>query len=109
MNSTSHRSRNVVRALFCLCLYAASAVSASAQAADAWPQVSPMLSAQAATGAGSRFVQFSAAAPTAKQNCIKACRTRYRDCRRLKQMSLSECRGVYQDCSNYSCAGLGPG
>lgn len=50
-----------------------------------------------------------AAAPTAKQQCMNACRTRYRDCRRLNQLPSSECRGVYQDCTRYSCTGLGPG
>ena len=50
-----------------------------------------------------------AAAQTAKQQCINTCRVRYRDCRRLKQLSSSECRGVYQDCTRYTCAGLGPG
>ena len=50
-----------------------------------------------------------AAAQTAKQQCIKTCRARYRDCRRLKQMQSFECRGVYQDCTRYTCTGLGPG
>ena len=49
------------------------------------------------------------AASTAKQQCMNACRARYRDCRRLNQLPSSECRGVYQDCTRYSCAGLGPG
>ena len=40
-----------------------------------------------------------AAAQTAKQQCIKTCRARYRDCRSLKQIPSSECRGVYQDCT----------
>ena len=50
-----------------------------------------------------------AAAQTAKQQCMNACRARYRDCRRLNQLPSSECRGVYQDCTRYSCTGLGPG
>ena len=50
-----------------------------------------------------------AAAHTAKQQCLNACRARYRDCRRLNQLPSSECRGVYQDCTRYSCTGLGPG
>jgi hypothetical protein len=44
-----------------------------------------------------------AAAQTAKQQCINACRARYRDCRALKQISSSECRGVYQDCTSFKC------
>ena len=50
-----------------------------------------------------------AAAHTAKQQCLNACRARYRDCRRLNQLPSFECRGVYQDCTRYSCTGLGPG
>ena len=50
-----------------------------------------------------------AAAQTAKQQCISACRARYRDCRHLNQLPSSECRGIYQDCARYSCTGLGPG
>ena len=50
-----------------------------------------------------------AAAQTAKQKCVKACRERYQDCRRLKQLPSFECRGVYQDCTRYTCTGLGPG
>jgi hypothetical protein len=50
-----------------------------------------------------------AAAQTAKQQCMNACRARYRDCRHLNQLPSSECRGVYQDCTRYSCTGLGPG
>jgi len=49
------------------------------------------------------------AAQTAKQQCINACRARYRDCRRVNQLPSFECRGVYQDCTRYSCTGLGPG
>jgi hypothetical protein len=49
------------------------------------------------------------AAQTAKQQCINACRARYRDCRHLNQLPSFECRGVYQDCTRYSCTGLGPG
>jgi len=50
-----------------------------------------------------------AAAQTAKQQCIKTCRARYRDCRHLNQLPSSECRGVYQDCTRYTCTGSGPG
>jgi hypothetical protein len=50
-----------------------------------------------------------AAAQTAKQQCTKTCRARYRDCRRLNQLPLSECQGVYQDCTRYTCTGSGPG
>jgi len=50
-----------------------------------------------------------AAAHTAKQQCINACRARYRDCRHLNQLPQFECRGVYQDCTRYNCTGLGPG
>jgi hypothetical protein len=50
-----------------------------------------------------------AAARTARQQCINACRARYRDCRHLNQLPSFECRGVYQDCTRYSCTGLGPG
>jgi hypothetical protein len=50
-----------------------------------------------------------AAAATAKQQCMTACRARYRDCRRLNQLPSSECRAIYQDCTHYSCTGLGPG
>ena len=50
-----------------------------------------------------------AAAQTAKQHCINACRARYRDCRHLNQLPSNECRGIYQDCTRYSCTGLGPG
>jgi hypothetical protein len=50
-----------------------------------------------------------AAAQTAKQHCVNACRARYRDCRRMNQLPSFECQSVYQDCTRYSCAGLGPG
>jgi hypothetical protein len=50
-----------------------------------------------------------AAAQTVKQQCINACRSRYRDCRRLNQLPPSECRSIYQDCTRYTCTGLGPG
>ena len=49
------------------------------------------------------------AAQTANQQCMNACRARYRDCRRLNQLPSAECRGIYQDCTRYSCTGLGPG
>jgi hypothetical protein len=49
------------------------------------------------------------AAQTAKQQCMSACRARYRDCRRLNQLSPFECKDIYQDCTQYSCTGLGPG
>jgi hypothetical protein len=44
-----------------------------------------------------------AAAQTAKQQCINICRSRYRDCRSMKQIPSFECRGVYQDCKRYTC------
>ena len=50
-----------------------------------------------------------ARAETAKQQCVKTCRARYRDCRRLNQLPSFECQGVYQDCTRYACTGLGPG
>ena len=50
-----------------------------------------------------------AAAQTAKQQCINACRARYHDCLRKKQIPSYECQNVYQDCARYSCTGLGPG
>jgi hypothetical protein len=50
-----------------------------------------------------------AAAQTARQHCITACRARYRDCRHLKQLPSFECRGIYKDCTRYTCTGLGPG
>ncbi len=50
-----------------------------------------------------------AATQTAKQQCINACRARYRDCRHLNQLPSSECRGIYQDCTRYTGTGLGPG
>jgi hypothetical protein len=50
-----------------------------------------------------------ARAQTAKQQCINACRARYRDCRRLNQRPSFECRSVYQDCTRYTCTGSGPG
>jgi hypothetical protein len=50
-----------------------------------------------------------AAARTAKQQCVNACRARYRDCRRLNQLPPYECRGIYEDCTRYACTGLGPG
>jgi hypothetical protein len=50
-----------------------------------------------------------AAAHTAKQQCLNACRARYRDCRHLNQLPSSESRSVYRDCTRYTCTGLGPG
>lgn len=50
-----------------------------------------------------------AATHTAKQQCINACRARYRDCRHQNQIPSFECRDVYQDCTRYSCTGRGPG
>jgi hypothetical protein len=50
-----------------------------------------------------------ARAETAKQQYVKTCRARYRDCRRLNQLPSFECQGVYQDCTRYACTGLGPG
>jgi hypothetical protein len=50
-----------------------------------------------------------AAALTAKQQCVKACRGRYLDCRNKKQIPAFECQNVYQDCIRYTCTGSGPG
>jgi hypothetical protein len=50
-----------------------------------------------------------AAAQPAKQQCMSACRARYRDCRRSNQVPSFECLEVYRDCTQYSCTGLGPG
>jgi hypothetical protein len=47
-----------------------------------------------------------AAAQTARQQCINACRARYRACFSLKQIPSSECRGVYQDCIRYTCSAV---
>ena len=44
-----------------------------------------------------------AAAHSAKRQCVKTCRARYRDCLSLKQIPSSECRGVYQDCTRFTC------
>jgi hypothetical protein len=44
-----------------------------------------------------------AAAQTAKRQCIKTCRARYRDCLSLKQIPSSECRGINQDCTRNTC------
>jgi hypothetical protein len=65
----------------------------------------PTLNARDANPASHTF----AAAQTAKQKCINACRARYRDCRRLNQLPSFECQGVYRDCTRYTCTGLGPG
>jgi hypothetical protein len=43
------------------------------------------------------------ATKTAKQQCMNTCRSRYRDCRSLKQIPSSECRSVYQDCARFTC------
>jgi hypothetical protein len=45
-------------------------------------------------------------AQSAKQQCLNACRTRYRDCLALKQISPFQCRNVYQDCSRIACTNL---
>ena len=52
---------------------------------------------------------FAAALTAKQQQCMNACRARYRDCRRLNQLPAFECRDVYQDCTRYTCTGLGPG
>lgn len=49
------------------------------------------------------------AAQTAKQQCARTCRVRYRDCQNLNQFPLFVCRSVYQDCIQYTCTGMGPG
>ena len=56
-----------------------------------------------------RDADLAAAAHASKQQCINACRARYRDCRRLNQIPSFECWDVYQDCVRYSCTGQGPG
>src|SRR6202035_4190664 len=38
-----------------------------------------------------------AAAQTAKSQCMKTCRARYRACVSMKQIPSPECRGVYRD------------
>ena len=43
------------------------------------------------------------AAQTAKRQCMKTCRARYRDCLSLKQIPSSECRGVHRDCTRFTC------
>jgi hypothetical protein len=40
-----------------------------------------------------------AAAQNSKQKQINACRARYRDCLRLKQLPSFECQYIYQDCT----------
>jgi len=52
---------------------------------------------------------FAATLTAKQQQCMNACRARYRDCRRLNQLPAFECRDVYQDCTRYTCTGLGPG
>jgi hypothetical protein len=49
------------------------------------------------------------ATQTAKQQCMNACRARYRDCRHKKQVSSFECQNVYQDCTRFSCDAPPPG
>jgi hypothetical protein len=49
------------------------------------------------------------AAQTAKQQCARTCRARYRDCQHLNQFPLFVCQSVYQDCIQYACTGAGPG
>lgn len=63
----------------------------------------------AARDADPASLSLATAAQTAKQQCLKTCRARYHDCRRLKQLPSFECQGVYQDCTRYTCTGLGPG
>jgi hypothetical protein len=55
------------------------------------------------------LASHTSAALTAKQQCTRTCRDRYRDCRHEKQVPVFECQGVYQDCTRYACTGLGPG
>ena len=52
---------------------------------------------------------FAATLTAKQQQCMNACRARYRDCRRLNHLPAFECRDVYQDCTRYTCTGLGPG
>lgn len=69
------------------------------------------LSWNAGASAGDAYLapERLAAAQSPKKQCVNACRARYHDCLRLKQIPSFECRGVYQDCTRYSCTGLGPG
>ncbi len=47
---------------------------------------------------------FMEAAQTAKQSqCIKTCRSRYRDCQSQKQVPSFDCRDVYKDCIHFTC------
>ena len=41
-----------------------------------------------------------AAADAAKQSRTNACRARYRECLKMKQIPGFECRTVYEDCIN---------
>lgn len=45
----------------------------------------------------------SAAARTAKQQCVNVCRARHRDCFSLQQIPTFECRSIYQDCIRFTC------
>jgi hypothetical protein len=52
---------------------------------------------------------FAAAAQTFKQQCIKTCHARFRDCvfKFKKQIPPPfACRDGYQDCTRYTCNGL---
>jgi hypothetical protein len=44
-----------------------------------------------------------AAAQTARQQCMNACRARYHACFSLKQIPSFECRGIYRDCVRFTC------
>jgi len=83
----------------CWCLLFAMAASATAFSASVTSQ----------TPQSSFAFRTFAAAHTAKQQCINACRARYRDCHHLNQLPSSECRWIYQDCTRYTCTGVGPG
>jgi len=63
------------------------------------PLTSEPLHARDADSASATF----AAAHTSRQQCLKVCRARYRDCISLKQIPTFECRGVHQDCVRYTC------
>jgi hypothetical protein len=61
-----------------------------------------ILNARDADLTSNTFVAVS----TAKQQCLNICRSRYRDCRSLKQIPPFECRNVYQDCKRDTCNAL---
>jgi hypothetical protein len=87
-------------------LWSAVAIASTIAASQAAPRLADTGAMTARTDAR---LEAIAATQTVKQQCINACRSRYRDCRRLDQLPSSECRSIYQDCTRYTCTGLGPG